>query len=260
MNTRIEQAFGFNANNPQANAVFQPIEDQAKQLAYAIDNALPESREKSLALTDLERAMHWVRAATERGLQILILLFALPALALQSPKDAEFADAPSMLRAPMMPSAAPADLSGVLKLGWVRTPNTTGYRLAWGEIDEILDRAQAATDAHFRGTTNFINIELPPVAITNNWNRPQYWFALMATNEIGQSPWSRILFIPPLPANAVLISWLGSGVLIEVSDGLTGSWSALTNPPGTNCVVRIDRPDRFFRSSPRKHLAIEPVP
>jgi hypothetical protein len=46
---------------------YQAIRDKAKDLAYLIELAVPESREKALAYTNLEQAVMWANAGIARN-------------------------------------------------------------------------------------------------------------------------------------------------------------------------------------------------
>ncbi|MDT2173021.1 DUF7681 family protein, partial [Paenibacillus larvae] len=46
---------------------YTAIREKAKELAYLIDELCPNSREKSLALTNLEQAVMWANAAIARN-------------------------------------------------------------------------------------------------------------------------------------------------------------------------------------------------
>jgi hypothetical protein len=45
---------------------YEAIRDGARELAIMINEACPESREKSLAITELEAAVFWANAAIAR--------------------------------------------------------------------------------------------------------------------------------------------------------------------------------------------------
>jgi hypothetical protein len=62
-NEQINNTFQYHkpfADQPQR---YEWIRGQAKELAYVINNSCPESREKSLALTNLQQAVMWANAA-----------------------------------------------------------------------------------------------------------------------------------------------------------------------------------------------------
>ena len=46
---------------------YEHIREEAKGLAYLINSACPDSREKSLAMTNLEQAVMWANAAIARN-------------------------------------------------------------------------------------------------------------------------------------------------------------------------------------------------
>ncbi|WP_420492625.1 DUF7681 family protein, partial [Paenibacillus larvae] len=56
MNTQIENNFKYHAPKPEQTEKYTAIREKAKELAYLVDDLCPNSREKSLALTNLEQA------------------------------------------------------------------------------------------------------------------------------------------------------------------------------------------------------------
>ena len=67
MNERIENAFTYHAPKPGQPEIYKEIRDKAKELAYLLDETVPDSREKSLALTKLEEAVMWANAGIARN-------------------------------------------------------------------------------------------------------------------------------------------------------------------------------------------------
>lgn len=63
----IEHRFAFHAatSNEKRDA-HSSVRQQCKRLADALNEQLPEGREKSLAITNLEQAMFWGNAALAR--------------------------------------------------------------------------------------------------------------------------------------------------------------------------------------------------
>ena len=62
-NEQIENTFTYHrpfGNQPQR---YEDIRNEAKSLAKTIQEACPESREKSLALTNLQQAVMWANAS-----------------------------------------------------------------------------------------------------------------------------------------------------------------------------------------------------
>ena len=62
-NEQIENTFTYHrpfGDQPQR---YEMIRDQAKSMAKAVQAFCPESREKSLALTNLQQAVMWANAA-----------------------------------------------------------------------------------------------------------------------------------------------------------------------------------------------------
>ncbi|AWP28729.1 hypothetical protein [Paenibacillus sp. Cedars] len=66
MNPQIENNFSYHEPTPGQPEIYQAIRKKAKELAYLIDDLAPGSREKSLALTNLEQAVMWANAAVAR--------------------------------------------------------------------------------------------------------------------------------------------------------------------------------------------------
>lgn len=67
MSKQIENNFTYHAPKEGQPEKYQVIRDKAKELAYVIDEAAPESREKSLAMTKLEEAVMWANASIARN-------------------------------------------------------------------------------------------------------------------------------------------------------------------------------------------------
>jgi len=63
----IESRFAFHSLNDAQGMKAQYIRDQTEKLAFAINEACPESREKSLSITHLEEVMFWANAAIARN-------------------------------------------------------------------------------------------------------------------------------------------------------------------------------------------------
>jgi hypothetical protein len=63
MNPQIENNFMYHAPTEDQAAKYVVIRDEAKKLAYVIDTFVPNSREKSLAMTNLEQAVMWANKA-----------------------------------------------------------------------------------------------------------------------------------------------------------------------------------------------------
>jgi hypothetical protein len=66
MNEQIENNFSYHAPKPGQPEIYQEIREKAKELAYLIDQKAPDSREKSLAMTNLEQSVMWANAAIAR--------------------------------------------------------------------------------------------------------------------------------------------------------------------------------------------------
>lgn len=67
MNEKIDRDFTYHAPTPDSIEKMQNIRGWAKSIAYLIDESVPDSREKSLALTNLEQAVMWANAGIARN-------------------------------------------------------------------------------------------------------------------------------------------------------------------------------------------------
>lgn len=67
MKPEIEKNFSYHAPKEGQPAKYEALRDKAKELAYLIDELVPGSREKSLALTNLEQSVFWANAAIARN-------------------------------------------------------------------------------------------------------------------------------------------------------------------------------------------------
>lgn len=67
MNPQIENNFKYHAPQPGQPEIYRSIREKAKELAYLIDELSPNSREKSLSMTNLEQAVFWAHAAVARN-------------------------------------------------------------------------------------------------------------------------------------------------------------------------------------------------
>lgn len=65
-NTTIETNFTYHSPSENQKDRYHVIREKAKELAYAIDERCPSSREKSLAMTNLEQAVMWANASIAR--------------------------------------------------------------------------------------------------------------------------------------------------------------------------------------------------
>ena len=64
---KIENAFTYHDPQPGQPEKYQAIRELAKELAYLIDELVPDSREKSLAQTKLEESVMWANAGIARN-------------------------------------------------------------------------------------------------------------------------------------------------------------------------------------------------
>ncbi|MCY9512418.1 hypothetical protein M5W68_18440 [Paenibacillus larvae] len=67
MNPQIENNFKYHAPKEGQTQKYTAIRGKAEELAHLIDESCPNSREKSLALTNLEQAVMWANAAIARN-------------------------------------------------------------------------------------------------------------------------------------------------------------------------------------------------
>jgi hypothetical protein len=63
----LNKRFTYHAPKERQAERYQEIREQAKQLAIKMTEECPESRELSLALTNLEQAIFWANAAIARN-------------------------------------------------------------------------------------------------------------------------------------------------------------------------------------------------
>lgn len=64
---RIENAFTYHAPKEGQPEKYTQIREMGKDLAYLIKELVPDSREKSLAMTKLEEAVMWANAGIARN-------------------------------------------------------------------------------------------------------------------------------------------------------------------------------------------------
>lgn len=67
LNPQIENNFSYHAPKTGQPKIYEAIREKAKELAYLIDSQVPNSREKSLAMTNLEQAVFWANAGVARN-------------------------------------------------------------------------------------------------------------------------------------------------------------------------------------------------
>ncbi|KJD44239.1 hypothetical protein [Paenibacillus terrae] len=67
MNSQIENNFMYHPPKDGQPEKYEAIREKAKELAYLIEEEVPNSREKSLALTNLEQAVFWANAGVARN-------------------------------------------------------------------------------------------------------------------------------------------------------------------------------------------------
>lgn len=66
-NPQIENNFSYHAPKEGQPEKYEAIRTKAKELAYLIDEQVPNGREKALAMTKLEEAVMWANAAVARN-------------------------------------------------------------------------------------------------------------------------------------------------------------------------------------------------
>jgi hypothetical protein len=67
MDNQIENNFKYHAPKEGQPEKYNKIRGKAKELAYLIDEECPNSREKSVAFTNLESAIMWANASIARN-------------------------------------------------------------------------------------------------------------------------------------------------------------------------------------------------
>ena len=67
MNPKIEKAFTYHPPKKHQAGMYSSIRETAKMFAYVIDELVPDSREKSLAMTKLEECVMWANAGIARN-------------------------------------------------------------------------------------------------------------------------------------------------------------------------------------------------
>lgn len=65
--SEIDNNFTYHAPKPGQPEIYEALRNDAKHLAKGINAVCPESREKSLALTNLEQAIFWANASIARN-------------------------------------------------------------------------------------------------------------------------------------------------------------------------------------------------
>lgn len=67
VNSQIENNFKYHSPKEGQPEKYTAIREKAKELAHMIDELCPNSREKSLAHTNLEQAVMWANASIARN-------------------------------------------------------------------------------------------------------------------------------------------------------------------------------------------------
>ncbi|WP_244660841.1 Acb2/Tad1 domain-containing protein [Paenibacillus sp. CFBP 13594] len=66
-NITIENNFSYHSPKEGQPRKYEQIRNAAKELAYLLEDTVPNSREKSLAMTNLEQAVFWANAGIARN-------------------------------------------------------------------------------------------------------------------------------------------------------------------------------------------------
>lgn len=64
---QIENNFKYHAPKPEQPHKYTQLREKAKELAHLINELCPDSREKSLAITELETSVMWANASIARN-------------------------------------------------------------------------------------------------------------------------------------------------------------------------------------------------
>jgi len=67
VNEELENRFTYHAPKDGQPQIYAGIRAKAKELAYFVEGNIPDSREKALALTNLEQVVFWANAAIARA-------------------------------------------------------------------------------------------------------------------------------------------------------------------------------------------------
>lgn len=67
MDPQIENNFKYHSLKEGQPEKYTAIREKAKELAYSINEVCPNSREKSVAITNLETAVMWANASIARN-------------------------------------------------------------------------------------------------------------------------------------------------------------------------------------------------
>lgn len=67
INPELENRFKYHSPKEGQPEKYKAIRKKAKELAHMIDELCPESREKSVAMTNLETAVMWANASIARN-------------------------------------------------------------------------------------------------------------------------------------------------------------------------------------------------
>lgn len=63
----LQNRFTFHASTPETAVIYESVRMHARDFAMWLNDRLPESREKSLAITHLEEVVYWANASVARN-------------------------------------------------------------------------------------------------------------------------------------------------------------------------------------------------
>lgn len=63
---QTENAFKYHPPTEEQREKYEQLRAKAKELVYLVNGACPQSRERSLAVTNIEQAVMWANAAIAR--------------------------------------------------------------------------------------------------------------------------------------------------------------------------------------------------
>lgn len=67
VNGQLDNIYSYHAPKGDQTARYEAIRNKAKELAHMLDELCPNSREKSVAMTNLETAVMWANASIARN-------------------------------------------------------------------------------------------------------------------------------------------------------------------------------------------------
>lgn len=157
---------------------------------------------------------------------------------LQSPRGQETYDSVRMAKLPPMPLVAaslPQPNLYTNSFSWNGSAQAWGYRLyqSAGNVTNTYD----CTDTNTTIVYNW----------PDNVERFAYW--VTATNFVGESDPSEVIYFPPKPHTHLVLSWSGT-LSVSNSSSLPARWTLLTNGSGPLIFPNIG--SRFFSAGTNK--------